>query len=552
MKFGPLPVHEAEGAILAHSLAAPGLVLKKGTRLTAEHLRGLDAAGVREVVTAVLEPGDVHEDEAAQRIAEAAAGPGVHVERAFTGRSNLYAETGGVLVVDRDLVQRVNRLDEAVTLATRPPFAAVEPGRMIGTVKIIPFAVRGALVDEAAALLGGGRALRVAAFRPLRIGMVSTVLPGLGEKVLAKTVRTMEARLAAMGARLGEERRVPHEPEPLAAALRALRPSHDLLVVFGASAITDRRDVIPAAIEAAGGRVGHFGMPVDPGNLLLLGELDGATVLGTPGCARSPKENGFDWVLQRLVAGLRVTDDDIAEMGVGGLLMEIVTRPQPREEKPRPAHLPKIAAVVLAAGQSRRMGGPNKLLATLDGTPLVRRAAEAALASRAAPVIVVTGHHAEAVSAALAGLDVRIVRNPDYAEGLSTSLRAGIAAVPEDADGAVVCLADMPGTTRDVIDRLLDAFSPEQGALIVVPTHEGKRGNPVLWSRRFFDALKSVQGDVGARHLIGEHAEAVVELELGPAVTLDLDTPEAARAAGVRLGPGDDARPPIASTVRRD
>jgi molybdenum cofactor cytidylyltransferase len=116
----------------------------------------------------------------------------------------------------------------------------------------------------------------------------------------------------------------------------------------------------------------------------------------------------------------------------------------------------------------------------------------------------------------------------------------------------VVCLADMPGTTRDVIDRLLDAFSPEQGALIVVPTHEGKRGNPVLWSRRFFDALKSVQGDVGARHLIGEHAEAVVELELGPAVTLDLDTPEAARAAGVRLGPGDDARPPIASTVRRD
>jgi molybdenum cofactor cytidylyltransferase len=212
--------------------------------------------------------------------------------------------------------------------------------------------------------------------------------------------------------------------------------------------------------------------------------------------------------------------------------MEIVSRPQPREERPRPERAKPVAAVILAAGQSRRMGGPNKLLAQLDGKPLVRRAVEAALRSRAAWVTVVTGHQPELVRAALAGIPVAIVHNPEFAEGLSTSLRAGIAALPGEVEGAIVCLADMPEVTSDVIDRLIAAFEAREGACIVVPTASGKRGNPVLWSRHFFRLLAAVSGDVGARHLIGENSEAVVEIEIGEAVTVDLDTPEAMRAAG--------------------
>jgi molybdenum cofactor cytidylyltransferase len=212
-------------------------------------------------------------------------------------------------------------------------------------------------------------------------------------------------------------------------------------------------------------------------------------------------------------------------MGVGGLLMEIVTRPQPRDE-PVPDGR-KIAAVILAAGRSTRMGGPNKLLAEIGGRPLVRIAAEEALASRAKPVIVVTGHQREQVEAAVAGLDVKLVHNPDFANGLSTSVKAGLSAVPQDVDGAIVCLGDMPQVRAPLIDQLALAFDPEKGALIVVPSVDGKRGNPVVWSRRFFHELMGLEGDFGARHVIGRYPEAVAEVPVADkAVFVDVDTPE--------------------------
>jgi molybdenum cofactor cytidylyltransferase len=206
-------------------------------------------------------------------------------------------------------------------------------------------------------------------------------------------------------------------------------------------------------------------------------------------------------------------------------LMEIVTRPQPREEPAAEGR--RVAAVILAAGRSTRMGGPNKLLAEIRGRPLVRMAAEEALASRARPVIVVTGHERDKIERALAGLDVKCVHNPDFENGLSTSVKAGLAAVPDDVDGAVICLGDMPQVSAQLIDKLVAAFDPARGALVVMPTIDGKRGNPVVWSRRFFPELMALEGDVGARHLIGRYAEAVTEVPVtDQAVLIDVDTPE--------------------------
>jgi molybdenum cofactor cytidylyltransferase len=527
MKFGPVPPKDAQGATTVHTIRKGPLVLKKGTAIGPEEVAALEAAGIDSVVVARVEPGDVSEDAAAAAVAKAVAGEGVRVDRAFTGRANLFAERPGVLVVDRDAIDRLNRVDEAITFATLAAYKPVEDGEMIATVKIIPFAV-GEDALKAALEAAGKPPVRVAPYKIRKVGVVSTLLPGLADKVIEKTLKITRQRLAPAGASIVAERRVPHERAALAVAVdEVLAQGAELVVVFGASAIADRRDVIPAAIEAVGGRIEHFGMPVDPGNLMLIGGIRGRPVLGAPGCARSPKENGFDWVLNRLLAGLPVSRSDVTGMGVGGLLMEIITRPQPRKE-PAPEAGRRVAAVILAAGRSTRMGGPNKLLAEIGGRPLVRIAAEQALASRAGPVVVVTGHQHEAVEAALAGLEVERVNNPNFADGLSTSLRTGLAALPADIDAAVVCLGDMPQVSAGLLDRLIAAFDPERGALIVIPTIEGKRGNPVVWSRRFFPELMALEGDVGARNLIGRYAEAVAEVPLTDrAVLVDVDTPEA-------------------------
>ncbi len=531
MKFGPASPADAIGGVTVHTLRQGALVLKKGTMIGPDEVEALTRAGVKEVVVVRLEDGDVSEDAAAASIAQAVAGEGINVERAFTGRANLFAASAGVLVVDRAAVDRINGVDEAITFATLAAYKPVVEGEMVATVKLIPFGVEAKLRDAAVAA-AGGHALRIAPYTVKRVGIISTLLPGLAQKVVEKTLRVTAERLAPAGATIMAERRVPHDETVLAAAIKELLElGAELVIVFGASAIADRRDVIPAAVTGIGGTIEHFGMPVDPGNLLLIANAGGVPVLGAPGCARSPVENGFDWVLTRLLAGLKVTRGELTIMGVGGLLMEIVTRPQPRANLTTDSNR-HVAAIILAAGRSTRMGGPNKLLAELGGKALVRIVAEQALASKARDVIVVTGHQAEQVEKALHGLNVKFVRNPDFAEGLASSVKAGVAAVADDADGAVICLGDMPLISANLIDRLIEAFAPDRGNLIVIPVSDNRRGNPVLWSRRFFNELMTLDGDIGARHLIARHSEAVAEVPVeGFGAFLDIDTPQALEAA---------------------
>ena len=330
MRFGPLPVGQAVGSLAAHTVRTDGLAIRKGTRVSADQARALAAAGVDTLVAVTLDPGDVGEDEAAARVAAAAAGFGIRVERPFTGRANLFATVAGILLVDDAAIRALNAVDESVTLATLPAFRPVVAGEMVATAKIIPYAVAGPVLAEAERAIGHA-AVSVAPYRLRRVAAVSTLAPGLKPSVVRKTLAALAGRLAPAGAVLVETPSVPHEEAALAAVLARLAKSDaELVVVFGASAIADRRDVIPAAIEAAGGRVDHLGMPVDPGNLLLVGRLGGRPIIGAPGCARSPRENGFDWVLGRMLAGLAVTRADIAGMGVGGLLMEIGARGQTR------------------------------------------------------------------------------------------------------------------------------------------------------------------------------------------------------------------------------
>ena len=543
MEFRHFPLDEAEGTILAHSVKLEGQAFKKGRVLSADDIAALNSAGHEGVIAARLETDDVPEDEAAQTIATAACGEGARCAAPFTGRCNIYAQAHGVALVDSARLDEVNLIHEALTVATVAPFELVEAGQMLATIKIIPFAAPRDVIASGSEIARRVEPLvRVAPLLDKPVGLVLTRLPGTKDSILEKSLQITRQRVTQLGSRLAGEIRCDHTEEAVAAAVsdllvRGCRP----ILIFGASANVDRRDVVPAGMVRAGGEIDHFGMPVDPGNLLLLGHHGDIPLVGLPGCARSPKENGFDWVLWRLLADVPVTREDVMRMGAGGLLKEIPSRPQPRTRKvgkdepgsdgvPR---MPRIAAIVLAAGQSRRTGTINKLLAEIDGMPMAVRVLKEVSASAARPIVVVTGHEADRVSEALEGDGLTFVHNPDYADGLSTSLVAGLKPLPEDIDGAIVCLGDMPRVKATHIDKLIAAFNPLEGRAICVPTFAGKRGNPVLWGAQFFEEMQNVSGDVGARHLIGAHSELIAEVPIDDdGVLVDVDTPEALTAMG--------------------
>jgi molybdenum cofactor cytidylyltransferase len=548
MKFGSMPLDYARGGIMAHSQRVGATMIRKGALLDDAAIAALREAGRSEVICAILEPGDVPEDIAADRLATPLASPLIGRSRAATGRVNLVAEVPGLLRVNVPMIDQLNAIDEALTIGTLPDYAVVAPKDLIATIKIIPFSVPGTVLTVAETVARqNGSPLSLHPFRHLKVGLVATELPGLKDSTTDKTIAVTEQRISQLTGSLLPPVRCPHDEQSVARALEELLAAGaDMLLVVGASAVLDRRDVGPAGIVRAGGEIVHFGMPVDPGNLICVARIGNKPALVLPGCARSPKLNGIDFILTRLFAGLKVSSSDIMRMGVGGLLKEFDNRPLPREKAPAtprsgaaPRSAPTIAAIVMAAGRSRRMAPHNKLLVTdPSGKTMIARVVDNVLSSNARPILVVTGHMAEQIEQALGGRPVRYVHAPDYAQGLAESLKTGIAAVPPECAGAIVCLGDMPLVTGRMIDRLLAMYDPDEGRSIVLPTFRGKQGNPMIWDRRFFSEILGISGDSGARFLVGKHAEQVAEVEMADdAVLRDFDTTESLATLPPRLRP---------------
>ena len=334
MKFGEIPVADAAGAILAHSVGHAKGVFKKGRVLSVSDIELLAASGISRVFAARLGGDDVPEDEAAQALATRIRGANVSVRAPFTGRANLHAEAQGVVVIDGARVNALNRVHESLTVATVGFYSVVDPGQIIVTVKIIPFAVPRKILDRALAIVGDEPLIQVQAFRARRVGLVITKLSRTKASILEKSETAIRERVAALGSDLAKVIVCDHSIDAVGEAVVKIdKDSCNPILVFGASAIVDRGDVVPAGVVAAGGEIIHLGMPVDPGNLMMLGKLRDVPVIGVPSCARSPKVNGFDFVLQRVLAGLELTGHGIMDMGAGGLLAEIPSRPLPREGK---------------------------------------------------------------------------------------------------------------------------------------------------------------------------------------------------------------------------
>ncbi len=537
MNFGRFPSAECEGAILAHSVRLQSGYLSKGRTLTDADIEALLNADVAEIMVAFLEPDDIDENDAAHRIAALVIDGGLRASEAKRGRVNLYAKTAGLLAMDQQALLTLNRLDEGISVATLPDGAPVEAGQLVGTVKIVPFALHSEVITAAENLSGGAPLGSIEPFRPAKAGLILTTLDGTRKSLLEKAQESVEQRLVKLGSRLLECETVPHHETDIAGAIaRQARAGCSPILVLGATATLDRQDVVPEGMRRAGGEVTRFGMPVDPGNLLVLGRLPGTAnevpLIGLPGCARSLNRNGFDWVLERVLAGREPTSEDISALGAGGLLKEIPGRPQPREGKGRGASdgAGKVWAVVLAAGRSTRMGRENKLLSTVDGKPMVVHTVAALKKCALGGITVVLGHQADKLRRALPARKLSFALNKQYREGMASSIRCGIAALDDTVDAALIVLADMPRVQPQTVASLIGALKPEEGRTIALPRYRGKRGNPVLFARQHFGELMALEGDQGAKELLVAHAEAIIEVAVDDAgVLVDVDTREMLR-----------------------
>lgn len=526
MQFGNLPIDEAQGTLLAHSCKLPKGRIRKGQLLTPDLIEQLQQEGISEVTVAQLGPDDLHEDRAAQNIAAALAADNTRLGTASTGRVNIHAEVDGLCEFDAQDIHAVNAVHESITLATLAPSTRVVVGQILATIKIIPYAAHSEHVKAATNAIK--QRLQVHPIQPAKACLIQTELPSIKQQVLDKTRTITENRLVERKATLINEERVAHTQAAVSGALtRALSEEPDWILIFGASAISDRCDVIPAAISQMGGNIEHFGMPVDPGNLLLLANINGIPVVGMPGCGRSKKYNGLDKVLDRMACRVPVTRQWITTLGVGGLLQEIVDRPRPRVVS---TEQPTVSALLLGAGTSTRFGEQNKLLSLWQAESLVSHVAKAIASSAVDKTVVITGHQSSLVKTSISEAadmkNIGCIHNDAYSTGMASSLVKGVSALIE-SDAIVVCLGDMPKINSAVIDALIAAFIHHPDKAIYIPTHFGQRGNPVLIARRLFDSILTLKGDTGARVLAKQFPESVLEVSTDCAGILqDIDTQE--------------------------
>lgn len=540
------PTREAIGDYLAHTLRTPAGVIGKGRQLRQREINRLLRAGIDRLQVIHLEDGDLHEDTAAIRLATCLLTQGLTLTPAEAGRCNLVATHRGLLQLDEAAIHALNGLDESITLATLPPWALVEQGQVVASLKVIPFAIGETAASQWQRQLGRLAPLQMHRFTTLPVALLRT--HPAGQKAEADTAapddrfeQLTARRLAYYGCVLSEVRHCRHEANALAAQLAALKSRCRLILVAGCSATLDRQDVVPSALDLAGGETRHFGLPVEPGNLLLYGRLDRTDLIGLPGCAKSAGLNGLDLLLPRLAAGIPLQPGDLTRLGVGGLLRHPQREFSQQSLRPvartvLPTHSDSVPpspvrALVLAAGHSKRMGR-NKLLMPLDGRPMIHHTLDALQDSGVTDITLVSGHQSLLLRDTLQhhplSAQLRIVNNPDHASGLASSLRHGLAQLPGDQSGLLVMLGDMPQLSPAIIQRLLARFRALEGEKIVIPCYHGQRGHPRIWPAALVPMMSLAQGDRGADFLIRQNPAWVEELELDdPAVIRDFDTPEA-------------------------
>jgi molybdenum cofactor cytidylyltransferase len=531
MKIKNLAPQDSIGVVLAQTYNLPGKIISKGTFVTNEVVGYFKTGNVKTILCAVPEEGDIHEDEAAEAISSAIDKNHIYADKASTGRVNFKSQSLCLVRYDRDFIKELNLVDESIAFSIVEHNQLLAEGDLIATLKIIPFFMQKKYVDRVIKILAKDELFKIHSLKKKEVILIQTCFEWQKKSIFTATSNVTKARLEALGCSLKKEKLINHDYDTLRAIIRSsVKNEPEILLVSGATAITDRSDYIPKAILSEGGEIIQYGLAVDPGNLLLIGKVGNTTVIGMPGCARSPKLNGFDWVLQLLMADIPINREELADMGAGGLLMEIASRPLPRAlAKTVSKREKKVMGVILAAGNSTRMGNDNKLLKSIGDAPLIRNTAIEMLKSDLDTCSVVLGYQSDKVADVIKDLNVNLILNPLWKEGQASSLRAAINTLDSTYSDLLIMLGDLPGIKSSHINSIIEEhlLTDNRKSKITIPSFKGQKGNPVIWGRSFFHDLSNLEGDVGGRALFSEHPAAINILEMDdPWVVEDADTPE--------------------------
>jgi len=518
MYFGKITVENTFGNILAHTINVGDKKFSKGKVILKKDITHLKNNGFDSIICAVADKKDIHEDKIAKLIAKCFINKSTIMEEPFTGRVNIIANHSGLLVIDKKLVNKFNAISEETTIATLSNYLKVNKGDILATIKIIPFYVKGVILQKIKTIKLN-KVLTVHPFKHRKVGLILTHNIKENSKLNAISVKRITARLEALNSKLYKVSTCKHDSLLISKNIKVMtKEKIDILLILGASAIVDINDKIPEAIKLCKGKIIRFGMPVDPGNLLLLGKIKNISVIGLPGCARSPNINGFDWVLERLIANYKITNNDISDMGVGGLL-----KTQNKKKKLNKNY--NFNNIILAAGQSKRMKKNNKLLMKYKDQSILSHVITASSKSKATKTIIVLGHQNELIEKHINDLDIIVANNSTYKKGLSSSLKKGISALPEDCDAAIIMLADMPKIKPELINNLIDNYDPLNNKCIVAPSYKGKRGNPILIGRKFFPDILNLQGDMGAKNILDKNSNNIYFIpQSDSSILIDIDT----------------------------
>ena len=516
MFFGKITIENSLGNILAHTINVGDKKFSKGKVILKKDITHFKNNGFYSIICAVPDKKDIHENKIAKLIAKCFINKCTIMEESFTGRVNIITNQSGLLIIDQKLINKFNAISEQTTIATLSNYSKVNKGDILATIKIIPFYVKESIFQRINAIKLN-KVLFIHPFNHKKVGLLLTHDIKENSKLNAISIKRIAARLDALNSKLYKVCTCQHGSSEISKNIKVMtKEKIDIILILGASAIVDIHDKIPEAIKLCKGKIIRFGMPVDPGNLLLLGKIKNTPVIGLPGCARSPNINGFDWILERLIADNKITNNHISDMGVGGLL-----KTQNKNIKKKF----NISNIILAAGQSKRMKRNNKLLMNYKDQSILKHVITAASKSKANNTIIVLGYQNELIEQNINDLNIIVATNSTYKKGLSSSLKTGISALPEDCDAAIIMLADMPKIKPEVINNLIDNYDPSNNKWIVAPSYKGKRGNPILISRKFFPDILNLKGDIGAKNILDKNTNNICVIpQRDSSILIDIDT----------------------------